>query len=45
MKAKTRKKIQLGLVVAALGCLRALNEENYLSSNGYHYVTLETLNI
>ena len=31
--------------VAALGCLRALNEENYLSSNGYHFVTLETLNV
>lgn len=31
--------------VAALGCLRALNEDNYLSSNGYHFVTLETLNV
>ena len=30
---------------AALGCLRALNEENYLSQNGYHFVTLETLNL
>lgn len=29
--------------VAALGCLRALNEENYLSKNGYPFVTLETL--
>lgn len=29
--------------VAALGCLRALNEEGYLSSNGYPFVTLETL--
>lgn len=31
--------------VAALGCLRALNEENYLSVNGYPFVTLETLNL
>ncbi len=31
--------------VAALGCLRALNEDNYLSQNGYHFVTLETLNL
>ncbi len=31
--------------VSALGCLRALNEENYLSKNGYHFVTLETLNL
>ena len=30
--------------VAALGCLRALNEPDYLSQNGYHFVTLETLN-
>ncbi len=30
---------------AALGCLRALDEENYLSQNGYHFVTLETLNL
>ncbi len=30
--------------VAALGCLRALNEPGYLSQNGYHFVTLETLN-
>ncbi len=30
---------------AALGCLRALNEENYLKQNGYHFVTLETLNL
>lgn len=29
--------------VAALGCLRALNEENYLKQNGYHFVTLEIL--
>ncbi len=31
--------------VAALGCLRALNEPGYLSQNGYHFVTLETLNL
>lgn len=31
--------------VAALGCLRALSEENYLAQNGYNFVTLETLNI
>lgn len=31
--------------VSALGCLRALNEENYLSQNGYNFVTLETLNV
>ena len=30
---------------AALGCLRALSEENYLIQNGYHFVTLETLNL
>ena len=30
---------------AALGCLRALNEENYLKQNSYHFVTLETLNL
>ena len=30
--------------VAALGCLRALNEPGYLTQNGYHFVTLETLN-
>ena len=30
--------------VAALGCLRALNELGYLTQNGYHFVTLETLN-
>ncbi len=30
--------------VAALGCLRALNEPGYLSQNGYPFVTLETLN-
>ena len=29
--------------VSALGCLRALNEENYLKQNGYHFVTLEIL--
>jgi rod shape-determining protein MreB len=28
---------------AALGCLRALNEENYLTQNGYHFVTLEIM--
>ncbi len=31
--------------VAALGCLRALSEPGYLSQNGYHFVTLETLNL
>ncbi len=31
--------------VAALGCLRALNEPGYLSQNGYYFVTLETLNL
>lgn len=31
--------------VAALGCLRALTEENYLEQNGYPFVTLETLNV
>ncbi|MBQ8183572.1 MAG: rod shape-determining protein [Clostridia bacterium] len=31
--------------VAALGCLRALDEPHYLSQNGYHFVTLETLNL
>ncbi len=30
---------------AARGCLRALNDEKYLSQNGYHFVTLETLNL
>ena len=30
---------------AALGCLRALSEENYLKQNSYHFVTLETLNL
>lgn len=30
---------------AALGCLRALNEEKYLVQNGYQFVTLETLNL
>lgn len=30
---------------AALGCLRALNENGYLSQNGYYFVTLETLNL
>ena len=30
---------------AALGCLRALSQENYLSNNSYHFVTLETLNL
>ncbi len=30
---------------AALGCLRALEEENYLKQNSYHFVTLETLNL
>lgn len=30
---------------AALGCLRALNEENYLKQNGYYFTTLETLNL
>ena len=30
---------------AAIGCLRALDEENYLAQNGYHFVTLETLNL
>lgn len=30
---------------AAIGCLRALTEENYLSQNGYSFVTLETLNV
>ncbi len=30
---------------AALGCLRALEEDGYLSSNGYPFVTLETLNL
>ncbi len=30
--------------VSALGCLRALSEPDYLSQNGYHFVTLETLN-
>lgn len=30
--------------VAAVGCLRALNEENYLTKNGYPFLTLETLN-
>ncbi len=30
---------------AALGCLRALNEEDYLRQNSYHFVTLETLNL
>ena len=29
--------------IAALGCLRTMCEENYLSQNGYHFVTLETL--
>ena len=29
--------------IAALGALRALNEEGYLLSNGYPFVTLETL--
>ncbi|MBR0535580.1 MAG: rod shape-determining protein [Clostridia bacterium] len=29
----------------ALGCLRALSEENYLKQNSYHFVTLETLNL
>ena len=29
--------------IAALGCLRTLCEENYLSQNGYHFVTLEIL--
>ena len=31
--------------LAALGCLRTLCEENYLSKNGYHFVTLETLGV
>ncbi len=31
--------------LAALGCLRALEEENYLKQNGYHFVSLETLNL
>ena len=31
--------------IAALGCLRALCEENYLTENGYHFVTLETLGV
>lgn len=30
---------------AARGCLRALNDEKYLYNNGYHFVTLETLNL
>ena len=30
---------------AALGCLRALSEENYLKQNSYHMVTLDTLNL
>lgn len=30
---------------AALGCLRALSEDKYLLQNGYHFVTLETLNL
>ncbi|MBQ3889483.1 MAG: rod shape-determining protein [Clostridia bacterium] len=30
---------------AAEGCLRALTTENYLSQNGYPFVTLETLDI
>lgn len=29
--------------VAALGCIRALTEEDYLKKNGYTFVTLETL--
>ena len=31
--------------LSALGCLRALTEEKYLSNNGYHFVTLETLGV
>lgn len=31
--------------VAAIGCLRALEEEGYLAGNGYNFVTLETLNV
>jgi rod shape-determining protein MreB len=31
--------------IAALGCLRTLCEENYLTQNGYHFVTLETLGV
>ncbi len=30
---------------AALGCLRSLNEENYLKQNSYNFITLETLNL
>ncbi len=31
--------------IAALGCLRTLNEDKFLELNGYHFVTLETLNM
>ena len=31
--------------IAALGCLRTVCEENYLTQNGYHFVTLETLGV
>ncbi len=31
--------------IAALGCLRTLCEENYLSQNGYHFITLETIGV
>lgn len=30
--------------VSALGCIRALTEEAYLETNGYRFLTLETLN-
>ncbi len=31
--------------IAALGCLRTLCEDKFLEQNGYHFVTLETLNM
>ncbi|MBQ6936291.1 MAG: rod shape-determining protein [Clostridia bacterium] len=31
--------------IAALGALRTLVEEDYLSQNGYHFVTLETIGV